>query len=176
MDFAENLRLFNEKYAVVGSQRLGEGGFGEVFAGKRLHNNEPVVIKFVHNTAGVPKTAQGIPKEVANLQKVQDVPGVIRLLDHYKMDRYYTLVFESVPNAMDLFDYISDNGPLDEFKSKLIFGQLMDIVHKLRAKGVLHGDIKDENVLVDTRTGRVSPAIAATSRPQRPAALTTHCV
>ncbi len=154
-DFDKNLRKFSSKYALTGSDRLGEGGFGEVFPGKDLETGMPVVVKFVHANTGIPKNAQGIPKEVANLQKVQSVNGVIQLLDHYSMDRYITLVFESVPNAIDLYDYISDNGSLDEWRAKLIFGQLVEILQGIRKKGVLHGDIKDENIIIDTKTLRI---------------------
>ena len=49
----------------------------------------------------------------------------------------------------DLYDFISDNGRLNETVSRDIFKQLIKIVHDITSVGIMHGDIKDENILID---------------------------
>jgi len=58
-------------------------------------------------------------------------------------------------NVKDLFDFISESGPLKEDLAKMIFRQIVDTIGKIHKAGVIHRDIKDENVLIDTQTHQV---------------------
>merc|ERR1711915_808087 len=53
--------------------------------------------------------------------------------------------------AKDLFDFISEQGPLQESLAKEIFSQIVDTVSECHKKGVVHRDIKDENILIETK-------------------------
>ena len=55
-------------------------------------------------------------------------------------------------NSKDLFDFISEQGPLPEAVAKDLFSQLVDTVRLCHQKGVVHRDIKDENILIDINT------------------------
>lgn len=57
---------------------------------------------------------------------------------------------------MDLFDYISEKKVLSERKAKAFFRQILDIVYGIHKAGVVHRDIKDENILVNTKTGELN--------------------
>ena len=50
---------------------------------------------------------------------------------------------------LDLFDFIEKNDVVDEKLSHKIFSQLVGAVRYLCNKGIIHRDIKDENVLID---------------------------
>ena len=58
-------------------------------------------------------------------------------------------------NVQDLFDFISDNGPLREELARKIFVQLVKTVQQITQAGVIHRDIKDENILIDTQTHQI---------------------
>ncbi|GJJ06101.1 hypothetical protein Clacol_000290 [Clathrus columnatus] len=51
----------------------------------------------------------------------------------------------------DLFECIEENKHLPECLSRYIFRQIVDVVHYLDQLGVVHRDIKDENVLIDNK-------------------------
>lgn len=54
---------------------------------------------------------------------------------------------------MDLFDFITENGALDEVTAHEFFIQIVTTVQQIHAAGIVHLDIKDENVLLDLDTG-----------------------
>lgn len=56
---------------------------------------------------------------------------------------------------MDLFDYISEKKVLPENTARAFFRQILETVHEVHKAGVVHRDIKDENLLVNTKTGQL---------------------
>lgn len=93
-----------------------------------------------------------IPLEVVLLEKVAHVPGVIRMLDWFEHSGSYIIVMERPETVKDMFDYITERVSLDERLARLFFRQIVETVLACHKAGVLHRDIKDENVLVDLRT------------------------
>ena len=90
--------------------------------------------------------------EIDLMYRVSECRGCIKILDYMeRQDRY--LIFMERPNkCIDLWDYINNNGPLPEKMAKLFFRQIANTVLEMRSMGVLHRDIKDENILVDLNT------------------------
>lgn len=87
------------------------------------------------------------------MRKVEHV-NVIRLLDYYeKLDCVY-IVMERPEPMMDLFDFITAACPLCERTAKFLFRQVVEAIAFCHRKGVVHRDIKDENVLLELSTGR----------------------
>jgi len=135
-------------YAV--KEEIGRGGFGVVFAAERRSDGIAVAIKQVPKDIDTGDEGD-IPLEVALLQQVNDVPGVIKLLDYIETHDCFYIVMERF-ESKDLFDFISEQGPLPENLAKDIFTQILKTVSECHAKGVVHRDIKDENILLDTKT------------------------
>lgn len=55
----------------------------------------------------------------------------------------------------DLFDFITENGALPEDVARDFMLQLVRTVQQVHEAGVVHLDIKDENVLLDLDTGQL---------------------
>lgn len=144
---------FERKYRV--NNVLGKGGFGTVYAGTRIRDGVPVAIKHIENekvTSWDTYEGRRIPLEVMLLQKVAHVNGVIRLLDWYEHNGSFIIVMERPETVKDMFDYITERVSLDERLARLFFRQVVETVINCHKAGIVHRDIKDENILVDQRT------------------------
>jgi serine/threonine protein kinase len=139
---------------------IGKGGFGTVYAGVRLRDDKAVAVKHVARSkvtewSEEAVTGRRIPLELKLLQTVQSVDGVIQLLDYFERADSFIYVLEKPANSKDLFDFITEQKVLDESLAKKFFGQVVETVLACHARGVVHRDIKDENLLVDLTTGQL---------------------
>ena len=149
----DGTREFYKLYKL--EETLGKGGFGTVFSAIRLKDKLPVAVKEVYKAKIIKKTADGkMPLEVALMQQVQNVPGVIKILDWFEMPESFFIVMERC-RGQDLFDYISEHGALKENQARMLFKQLLDTVLMCHNNGVLHRDIKDENILIDASNNKI---------------------
>ncbi|XP_066965129.1 serine/threonine-protein kinase pim-3-like [Macrobrachium rosenbergii] len=149
---------FDRQYKVFVDQILGEGGFGRVYAGVRIRDNLPVAIKQVSKfrvPAWGTLKGQRVPLEICLLKKASHIPGVIKLIAWFQLSDCFIIVMERPESVKDLFDYITERKYLPEPEARYLFRQVVDVVRQCHAAGVIHRDIKDENLLVTTdRQGR----------------------
>jgi serine/threonine protein kinase len=162
-------KSFEETYDV--HQLIGSGGFGSVYSGVRKSDGALVAIKHImKNKVTDWVTAQSstfitdspdsqsqpsLPSEIHLHARLHHVPGVAHLLDYYETQDSFLLVLERFDPCKDLFDLITECGALSETAVRDIFRQVVTTVKDMFAAGVVHRDIKDENILVNTETGQV---------------------
>ncbi|XP_051865729.1 serine/threonine-protein kinase pim-3-like isoform X2 [Pristis pectinata] len=139
---AAGARRSFEQLFMLGAQ-LGSGGFGVVFSAVRVSDGA--------------QDGARVPLEVELMVRVSrpECRAVIRLLDWFCRPDGFLLVMERPPDATDLFDLISEVGPLGEGRARDLLLQALEALRHCRACGVEHGDLKDENLLVERRSGRL---------------------
>merc|ERR1719347_1785624 len=132
---------------------LGKGGFGKVFTAVRKSDGLEVAVKEVVKDSRYKSDSinNNFPAEISLMEQVQDVEGVIKILDCFDTPECYYIVMEKF-DSKDLFDFITEQGPLSEKLGKTMFSDIVKTVQECRDNGVLHRDIKDENILVDLNT------------------------
>eukprot|EP00096_Caligus_rogercresseyi_P009146 TRINITY_DN3054_c0_g1_i2.p1 TRINITY_DN3054_c0_g1~~TRINITY_DN3054_c0_g1_i2.p1 ORF type:complete len:245 (-),score=90.47 TRINITY_DN3054_c0_g1_i2:287-1021(-) len=146
-----SLKEFQNTYTL--GPLLGKGGFGTVHAAVRNRDGLPVALKMIRKHR---IEESGMPREASLLKRVRGIPGVLGVLDYHELPDRFVISMERVPNCKDLFDYISDSGPIPETLALHMFRQIVDTVSRCQGDaGVIHRDIKDENILVDTKTHRI---------------------
>jgi len=146
-----------EKQYKVG-EVLGNGGFGTVYAGIRRRDGKSVAIKQIPKSK-VPSfeilKGRKVPLELALMKAVQSIEGVVKLLDYFERSDSFVIVMERPDNCRDMFDYITEKGALEESVARGFFKQIVETVLACHSEGVIHRDIKDENILIDTETGKL---------------------
>ncbi|XP_016119683.1 serine/threonine-protein kinase pim-2-like, partial [Sinocyclocheilus grahami] len=162
---AKNVKEHFEKQYKMGSL-LGSGGFGSVFSGQRISDGLQVAVKQIscdriQQWASLPGAANAVPMEIALLLCLgrgsgSGHRGIIRMLDWFEMPgQGYLIVFEKPQHCQDLFDFITERGALEEPIAQRFLKQVIEALQFCHSEGIVHRDIKDENILVDTRTGDI---------------------
>ena len=99
-----------------------------------------------------------MPMELKLLWSVRHVKGVVKLLEYFEREDSFVFILEHPSDSKDLFDYITEKKCIEEKVARYFFKQVVETViacQNVGPVGVLHRDIKDENILVNVRTGEV---------------------
>ncbi|XP_067263151.1 uncharacterized protein [Chanodichthys erythropterus] len=137
--------------------KLGEGGFGSVYAGIRLTDGHEVALKFADSVAigwmdieGYPEL---VPQEIGLLILANNgpkVPQIIQLLDWAEEPEQYVMVLERPPHCENLIEFLDRHeGTITEDIASVIIKQATLAAQTCCQRGVLHRDIKLENLLIN---------------------------
>jgi serine/threonine-protein kinase len=126
---------------------LGAGGMGVVYRAHVLETSRPVAIKFLHRVlARDPRTVARFRDEALTASRL-DHPSSVAVLDHGEdLDGTPFLVMEYVSGPT--LRRIVDDGPLDAVRAIAITQQILGALTCAHAHGIVHADVKTENVLV----------------------------
>lgn len=157
LDVIRDVELFARSYKIGG--QIGKGGFGKVNEAIQVETGKSVIIKQVDSDR-VPCWCRldgvMVPMEVILLKKLSKIDGVSKMLEVYDLNGTWQIVMGgNPPNTLDLFDYICKRGYLTEGESAFIMYQLVGILLQCHAEGVIHRDLKDENILIDPETFKI---------------------
>jgi len=132
-------------------ERVGAGGMGTVYRAHQMHVGRDVAIKILHpELIQNPDAVRRFRRE-ARVSASLDHPNVVRtfLFGQLPDDSLY-LVMEYL-RGRSLMDLLRTNGALDPARALHIATQICDGVGEAHRNGVVHRDVKPENVLLVTR-------------------------
>ena len=130
-------------------QTLGEGEFGKVKLGWKKNGEVQVAIKLIRreslgqNPSRLPK----IYREVSILRGLEH-PNIVKLHEMIETPPYIGIILEYASGG-ELFDYILNQRHLKDHTARKLFAQLVSGVGYLHKKGIVHRDLKLENLLLD---------------------------
>ncbi|KAI1384327.1 uncharacterized protein F4822DRAFT_434261 [Hypoxylon trugodes] len=128
---------------------IGEGEFGKVKLGWKQDGGVQVAIKLIRrdSVGNNPSRLAKIYREVAILRGISH-PNIVRLHEMSETERHIGIVLEYASGG-ELFDYILNHRYLKDSPARRLFAQLISGVGYLHKKGIVHRDLKLENLLLD---------------------------
>uniref|UniRef100_A0AAG5DRZ5 Protein kinase domain-containing protein n=2 Tax=Anopheles atroparvus TaxID=41427 RepID=A0AAG5DRZ5_ANOAO len=136
---------------------IGHGAFAVVFKGRHREAHYPVAIKSITKKS-LAKSQSLLGKEIKILQELSALKhkNVVKLLACTEKDHNVFLVMEYC-NGGDLADYLAVKGTLSEDTIRLFLGQLANAMKALYQAGVVHRDLKPQNILLSHNCGKGLP-------------------
>lgn len=152
-DYSNNGKDLKRKETTFGTyilgQTLGEGEFGKVKLGWKRDGSIQVAIKLIRRES-LGSNPSRLPKIYREISILRDLahPNIVRLHEMVETDRHIGIIMEYASGG-ELFDYILNNRYLKDNSARRLFAQLVSGVGYLHKKGIVHRDLKLENLLLD---------------------------
>jgi serine/threonine-protein kinase len=128
-------------------RRLGTGGMAEVYGCEDLQLGRHVALKVLHEQlAEDPDVVARFRRESQSAAGLQH-PHIVQVFDRGDWDGIPYMAMELV-DGVTLKDVIRDQAPLDPVKTIDQISQVLDALRYAHKRGLVHRDIKPQNVLV----------------------------
>jgi serine/threonine-protein kinase len=132
------------------TQKLGEGGMGEVFRGVDMMLEREVAIKFLRpELASQPQVVERFRSEAVTLAKLQH-PNIATLYNFMRQGDSFIMVLEFV-RGVTLDHVIQQRGAIPVEQAIPIFCQMLDGIQEAHSEGIIHRDIKPANMMLTER-------------------------
>ncbi|MGI8413396.1 MAG: Stk1 family PASTA domain-containing Ser/Thr kinase [Solirubrobacteraceae bacterium] len=138
--------LIDGRYKVL--SRLGSGGMADVFLAQDGQLGRKVALKLLHGRfAEDPGFVERFRREAQSAAGLQH-PNVVSVYDRGAYDGTYYIAMEYLPGRT-LKQVIRDDAPLDPIRAIGITIQMLTAARFAHRSGVIHRDLKPQNVIVD---------------------------
>ncbi|GAA5796400.1 hypothetical protein HPULCUR_001772 [Helicostylum pulchrum] len=147
VDYNELLKeLSSHEMTSVGcytiGETIGEGTFGKVKKGFHKLTGRLVAIKKISK-----QHAPMMAREIHHHRQLKH-PNIVMLYEMITTESAIHIISEYCPNG-DLLDALTDAGRCSEIRVHKWFRQLTDAIKYCHTRGIVHRDLKLENILLD---------------------------
>uniref|UniRef100_A0A3Q2Y2B1 Homeodomain-interacting protein kinase 1-like n=1 Tax=Hippocampus comes TaxID=109280 RepID=A0A3Q2Y2B1_HIPCM len=144
--------LYSKSNAYSVLDFIGEGCYGKVAVCKSLDTSEMVAIKILKND---PSIKQDTDKELSMLKMIRDMDAdsanVVKFFEQFEHEGNICLVFEVLDCDLIYLLEERQRQPLSLDEIRVIAHQLLVALVTLKRVGILHTDIKPDNIMIVNR-------------------------
>ena len=135
---------FFDFYQII--DHIGKGSFGVVKLGRNSITKDKVAIKIIDKKKLNSKEFEQVQREIAIMKSINH-PNIISLIDHFENSEYFFIVMEYIKYG-SLKDFVRTNVKLSEEVCANIIFQIANGLKYLNEFGIIHRDIKPDNILI----------------------------
>jgi tRNA A-37 threonylcarbamoyl transferase component Bud32 len=134
------------------TQLLGAGGMGEVYAAQHIHIHKKVAVKLLHPEINTNPEALERFRREANSASSIGHDNIVGIDDFGQMDDGRVYLCMEFLEGQSLADAMQIPGGLDPVRALDLMIQVCDGLAAAHAKGIIHRDMKPENVFLTRRS------------------------
>ncbi|XP_039248745.1 testis-specific serine/threonine-protein kinase 6-like [Styela clava] len=139
------------KLGITPEKQIGEGSYSHVKSAiwKSENNDESirVALKVINRaTAPVEFKKKFLPRELKILNGLKH-PNIIQMYNAFNIKNKTYICLEFAGHG-DLLEFVQLRGPLEEGETRKLFTAICDGISYLHERGVVHRDLKCENILL----------------------------
>jgi tRNA A-37 threonylcarbamoyl transferase component Bud32 len=144
-------RTLNNRYVV--GDKVGEGGFGAVFRGRQVSTGREVALKILHpHNLGDATIVARFRREAEACSRLRNPHAVITYDFDETEDGVLYLAMELL-RGRSLHQLQRSEGKLQPDRVLRIIDQVADALGEAHQNGIIHRDMKPENVFIERRAG-----------------------
>ena len=136
----------NLSYYKIG-RSIGHGAFGKVNLALHVLSGQIVSIKSFNKKKNI-FSINKIKNEVKIMSKLRKHNNIVKLFELFETEEHYCLVMENIVGG-NLLNAINKMNKIPENLAKIIFKQLIKTLQYIHSNGIVHRDIKPDNILLD---------------------------
>ncbi len=128
-------------------KKIGEGGFGRVFQAEHILLGTDACLK--QNIRATEADADLLMYESKLIWKLEDYHSIPKVKDFYRTDKDEAVMVMSFIDGSTLEDIVQKKGALHPEDASWIMERLLGALYFIHSYGVVHTDIKPQNVFVE---------------------------
>lgn len=143
-----NGQLVSGRYRVI--RALGEGGMGKVYLAEHEAIEKRIALKVLHREYSAnPDVVERFKQEAISASRIKH-PNVIDIFDFGQLDDGSCFIAMELLEGQDLGDALQQRGVFSPEQAVQIALQICRALQTAHARGVVHRDMKPENVFLQT--------------------------
>ena len=145
--FIRNDRKVTQLYKME-KEPIGKGAYGEVWKGKHTKTDAPRAIKKLNRNGIGSISKKEVFNEIQTLKEL-DHPNIVKTFEYFETKDHFYLVTEFLQGSELLKRLTKDNFDYSEVNICRIMKQILYAIKFMHDRGVMHGDVKSENIIFD---------------------------
>ena len=138
--------VLSDRYVI--HQEIGRGGYSVVYRAEDTHVGSDVAIKLLVPPPAVAQVARERMRREVQAARGLVHDNIVSVYDYIEDDEACYIVMEYIAGP-DLARHVREAGPLDVEETAELGRQVADALTAAHRSGVLHRDVKPQNILID---------------------------